>query len=177
MRRWKKNPVQDQPEIPSEGRFGLDRAKTVCAAQRGLLRSAHTVYLDPKFNGSISPSALTAPPRPRDTLAGCCTSARKRLVCGHGRGRTARPTPARPRGPVQRVGLDNHGGGREGRPRETVESAPTLRDPHAAPDEDLQRAAREHCGLAAAPSEARTSENAYLLGGRVDKGEKKGRTW
>ena len=30
-----------------------------------------------------------------------------------------------------------------------VESAPTLDDPHAAPDERLQRAAREHCGLPA----------------------------
>ena len=29
--------------------------------------------------------------------------------------------------------------------RQTVESAPTLGDPHAAPDESLQRAAREHC--------------------------------
>jgi hypothetical protein len=29
--------------------------------------------------------------------------------------------------------------------RQTVESAPTLGDPHAAPDEGLQRAAREHC--------------------------------
>jgi PRC-barrel domain len=37
--------------------------------------------------------------------------------------------------------------------QQTVESAPTLANPHAAPDEDLQRAAREHCGLAAAPSE------------------------
>ena len=36
---------------------------------------------------------------------------------------------------------------------QTVESAPTLSDPHAAPDEALQRAAREHCDLAAAPSE------------------------
>jgi len=32
---------------------------------------------------------------------------------------------------------------------QTVESAPTLSNPHDAPDEDLQRAAREHCGLAA----------------------------
>jgi hypothetical protein len=37
--------------------------------------------------------------------------------------------------------------------QQTVESAPTLGDPHDAPDEDLQRAAREHCGLAAVPSE------------------------
>ena len=33
--------------------------------------------------------------------------------------------------------------------QQTVESAPTLDDPHAAPGEGLQRAAREHCGLAA----------------------------
>jgi hypothetical protein len=36
---------------------------------------------------------------------------------------------------------------------QTVESAPTLSNPHAAPDEALQRAAREHCGLAAVPSD------------------------
>jgi len=35
--------------------------------------------------------------------------------------------------------------------RRTLETAPTLGDPHAAPDEGLQRAAREHCGLAAVP--------------------------
>ena len=29
--------------------------------------------------------------------------------------------------------------------RQTLDSAPTLGDPHEAPDEDLQRAAREHC--------------------------------
>jgi hypothetical protein len=29
--------------------------------------------------------------------------------------------------------------------RQTVESSPTLGDPHAAPDEGLQRAAWEHC--------------------------------
>ena len=29
--------------------------------------------------------------------------------------------------------------------QQTLESAPTLGDPHEAPDEDLQRAAREHC--------------------------------
>src|SRR5919107_6268093 len=33
--------------------------------------------------------------------------------------------------------------------RRTVQSAPTLGDPHDAPDEELQRAACEHCGLAA----------------------------
>jgi hypothetical protein len=37
--------------------------------------------------------------------------------------------------------------------QQTVESAPTLANPHAAPDESLQRAAREHCGLGAVPSE------------------------
>ena len=79
--------------------------------------------------------------------------------------------------PVEVVGEEGFGSITLTVDQQTVESAPTLRDPHAAPDEDLQRAAREHCGLAAAPSEARTSENAYLLGGRVDKGEKKGRTW
>src|SRR5215207_546853 len=36
---------------------------------------------------------------------------------------------------------------------QSVQSAPTLGDPHAAPDEGLQRAAREHCGLAAVSSE------------------------
>jgi hypothetical protein len=35
--------------------------------------------------------------------------------------------------------------------QQTVQSAPPLGDPHVAPDEDLQRAAREHCGLAAVP--------------------------
>jgi hypothetical protein len=35
--------------------------------------------------------------------------------------------------------------------RQTLDSAPTLGDPHEAPDEDLQRAAREHCGLKAVP--------------------------
>jgi hypothetical protein len=38
--------------------------------------------------------------------------------------------------------------------QQTVESAPTLSNPHDAPDEDLQRPAREHCGLAAIPSES-----------------------
>ena len=37
--------------------------------------------------------------------------------------------------------------------KQTVQSAPTLGDAHAAPDEVLQRAACEHCGLAADPSE------------------------
>jgi PRC-barrel domain len=35
--------------------------------------------------------------------------------------------------------------------RHTVESAPTLGDPHEAPDEELQRAAREQFGLGAVP--------------------------
>jgi hypothetical protein len=38
--------------------------------------------------------------------------------------------------------------------QQTVESAPTLGDPHAPPDEDLQRAAREHSGLGAVTSES-----------------------
>ena len=37
--------------------------------------------------------------------------------------------------------------------QQTVQSALTLDDPHAAPDEGLQRAAREQCGLAAVPPE------------------------
>jgi hypothetical protein len=38
--------------------------------------------------------------------------------------------------------------------RQTLDSAPTVGDPHEAPDDDLQRAAREHCGLeAVSPSE------------------------
>ena len=38
--------------------------------------------------------------------------------------------------------------------QQTIQDAPALDDPHAAPEESLQRAAREHCGLAADPSEA-----------------------
>jgi hypothetical protein len=37
--------------------------------------------------------------------------------------------------------------------QQSVQSAPTLDDPYATPDEILQRAAYEHCGLAADPSE------------------------
>ena len=37
--------------------------------------------------------------------------------------------------------------------QQTLQSAPALGDPHAAPDESLQRAAREQCGLAAVPPE------------------------
>ncbi len=33
--------------------------------------------------------------------------------------------------------------------QQTVESAPTLSDPHAGPDEELQRTAREHFGMGA----------------------------
>ena len=36
--------------------------------------------------------------------------------------------------------------------RRTVQSAPRLGDAHAVPDGDLQRAAREHCGLGSSPS-------------------------
>jgi hypothetical protein len=35
--------------------------------------------------------------------------------------------------------------------QQILDSAPTLGDPHEAPDEGLQRAAREHCGFAAPP--------------------------
>ena len=35
--------------------------------------------------------------------------------------------------------------------RQTLDSAPTLGDPHEAPDDGLQRVAREHCGLGAVP--------------------------
>jgi hypothetical protein len=37
--------------------------------------------------------------------------------------------------------------------QQAAESAPTLDDPHDAPDDGLQRAAREHCGLSVASSE------------------------
>ena len=37
--------------------------------------------------------------------------------------------------------------------QQTVQSAPSLDHPHAAPDEGLQRAAREHCGVGVDPSE------------------------
>jgi len=36
--------------------------------------------------------------------------------------------------------------------QQSVESAPTLTNPHVGPDEELQRAAREHYGLGAVPS-------------------------
>jgi hypothetical protein len=37
--------------------------------------------------------------------------------------------------------------------QQAVESAPTLSNPHAGPDEELQRAAREHYGLGAVRTE------------------------
>jgi hypothetical protein len=37
--------------------------------------------------------------------------------------------------------------------QQTVQSAPRLDDPQAAPDDDLQRAARQHCGLAEGTSD------------------------
>jgi PRC-barrel domain protein len=37
--------------------------------------------------------------------------------------------------------------------QQTVQNAPKLAHPHDAPDEDLQRTARENCGLSAVPSE------------------------
>jgi hypothetical protein len=37
--------------------------------------------------------------------------------------------------------------------QQTVESAPTMDEPHSAPDEELQRATREHYGLPAVPAE------------------------
>ena len=50
--------------------------------------------------------------------------------------------------PVEVVGEEGFGSVTLTVDQQTVESAPTLSNPHAAPDEDLQRAAREHCGLA-----------------------------
>jgi hypothetical protein len=55
--------------------------------------------------------------------------------------------------PVEAIGEEEFGSVTLTVEQQTVESAPTLGAPHAAPDEDLQRAAREHCGLAAVPSE------------------------
>ena len=43
--------------------------------------------------------------------------------------------------------------------RQTLETTPTLGDPYAAPDEGLQRAARENCGLAEDLPEPGTSSN------------------
>jgi len=38
--------------------------------------------------------------------------------------------------------------------RQILDSAPTLGDPHEAPDEELQRAAREHYGLRTVPPDS-----------------------
>jgi hypothetical protein len=38
--------------------------------------------------------------------------------------------------------------------QQTLDSAPTIDDPHEAPDEELQRAAREHYGLRVAPPDS-----------------------
>jgi hypothetical protein len=55
--------------------------------------------------------------------------------------------------PVEAIGEEEFGSVTLTVEQQTVESAPTLSNPHAAPDEDLQRAAREHCGLGAVSSE------------------------
>jgi hypothetical protein len=55
--------------------------------------------------------------------------------------------------PVEAIGEEEFGSVTLTVDQQTVESAPTLSNPHAAPDEDLQRAAREHCGLGAVSSE------------------------
>ena len=47
--------------------------------------------------------------------------------------------------PVEAIALGEPGSLTLTVDRQTLESAPTLGDPHEAPDEDLQRAAREHC--------------------------------
>jgi hypothetical protein len=47
--------------------------------------------------------------------------------------------------PVEAIGDEESGYVTLTVDQQTVESAPTLGDPHAAPDEALQRAAREHC--------------------------------
>ena len=55
--------------------------------------------------------------------------------------------------PVEAIGEEEPGSITLTVDQQTVQSAPTLDDPYAAPDEGLQRAAREQCGLAADPSE------------------------
>jgi hypothetical protein len=55
--------------------------------------------------------------------------------------------------PVEAIGEEGSGSITLTVDEQTVQSAPTLGDPHAAPDEALQRAAREHCGLAGVSSE------------------------
>jgi PRC-barrel domain protein len=48
--------------------------------------------------------------------------------------------------PVEAIGEEAAGSVSLNVDEQTVESAPTLADPHAGPDEELQRAAREHYG-------------------------------
>jgi hypothetical protein len=55
--------------------------------------------------------------------------------------------------PVEAIGEEEPGSITLTVDHQTVQSAPTLDDPHAAPEEGLQRAACEECGLAADPSE------------------------
>ena len=55
--------------------------------------------------------------------------------------------------PVEAIGEEEPGAITLTVDQQTVQSAPTLGDPHAAPEEGLQRAACEQCGLAADPSE------------------------
>jgi hypothetical protein len=47
--------------------------------------------------------------------------------------------------PVEAIAEGDPGSITLGVDRQTLDSAPTLANPHEAPDEDLQRAAREHC--------------------------------
>ena len=48
--------------------------------------------------------------------------------------------------PVEAISEEGSGSIMLGVDQETVERAPTLPDPHAGPDEELQRAIREHYG-------------------------------
>jgi PRC-barrel domain len=50
--------------------------------------------------------------------------------------------------PVEAIAEEGYGSITLTADQQTVESAPTLGDPHAAPDEDLQRAASEHFHVA-----------------------------
>jgi hypothetical protein len=47
--------------------------------------------------------------------------------------------------PVEAIAEEDHGAITLRVDQQTVESTPTLGDPHGAPDEGLQRVAREHC--------------------------------
>jgi hypothetical protein len=51
--------------------------------------------------------------------------------------------------PVEAVAEESPGAVTLKADQQTVEGAPTLADPHAGPDEELQRAAREHHGFGA----------------------------